>query len=50
MEWESREVAVWRVVRANRFEKVTSEQRSEGNEGVSHVGIWEKRDQQVSET
>lgn len=48
--WESGEVTAQRVVRENRLEKATFEQRAEGNEGVSHVGIWEKRDKQVEET
>lgn len=48
--WESREVPAQRVARGNRFEKVICEQRSEGNGGVSHVGIWEKRETQVEET
>lgn len=47
MVWESREVTVQRVARENRLEKVTCEQRSEGNGGVSHVGIWEEREKQV---
>lgn len=49
MVWELGLVILERVVRKRGFEKATFEQRSEGNEEVSHVDIWEEREKQVQE-